>query len=144
MKKPPQQPPLDYRVRDIANNPNLGLSQFQSNVLLEAAEELVRVRQLPELEWAAAVSSITTRLAILARGNEAKLAQEILAILDRGATYVARVVHRRDLLKAALEESHALIVNFVSVSEPDTLEYLSEYRLVIEQAERALEGDGDE
>lgn len=38
----------------------------------------------------------------------------------------------------ALEESHALNVNWVSVAEPEMLEHLSEYRAVIKMGEAAI------
>ena len=38
----------------------------------------------------------------------------------------------------ALEESHALNVNWVSVAEPEMLSHLSEYRVVIKMGEEAI------
>jgi hypothetical protein len=142
MKKQP--PPLDQRVRDIANNPNLGLSPWQSNDLLEAAEELVRLRRLPELEWARMKANISMALARISREGHHVVAQSIMRTLDEGDAYVGKLLHRLNSVRDALEESHALNQNFVSVVEPDVLDHLIEHRIVIEQVERAIKRCDDE
>jgi hypothetical protein len=130
--------PLDYRLREIANNPNLGLTPWQSNDLLEAAEELVRIRQLPELEWARMKANVSMALARISREGHHVVAQSIMRTLDEGDAYVGKLVHRLGSALGALEEAHALNQNFVSVVEPDVLEHLSEYRIVLDQTERAI------
>jgi hypothetical protein len=67
-----------------------------------------------------------------------------MSTLDEGDVYVGKLLHRLNSVKEALEEAHALNQNFVSVVEPDVLEHLSEYRIVLDQAERALERGKDD
>jgi hypothetical protein len=61
-----------------------------------AVAALAHVHALPELEWAEVTASLMMRLSALARGGNAEEARSLLAVLDRGKTYVTRVVVERD------------------------------------------------
>lgn len=69
----------------------------------EMREELSRVQQLPELDWARANAAFLQCLAGLARNGEQPAAKNAVDILDKLKTYVSRTLSERDRLKKALQ-----------------------------------------
>lgn len=71
--------------------------------LRDARAELARIQTLPELEWAQVTASLMMRLSTIARAGSAPDAQDMLAVLDRGKTYVERMKAEREALREACQ-----------------------------------------
>ncbi len=59
-------------------------------------ETLAFVQRLPDLEWAQVTASIMVRLASFSRAGETEAAKTMMAVLDKGKTYVSRTLAERD------------------------------------------------
>lgn len=66
--------------------------------------ELARIYALPTLEWLLIKSVIVQRLASMARAGYQGDAQALLADVDKGSTYVSRLIQERDRLQTNLLE----------------------------------------
>lgn len=75
--------------------------------LIRMHNELARIYALPTLEWLLIKSIIVQRLASMARAGYQGDAQALLADVDKGCTYVSRLVQERDDYKADYLRMHA-------------------------------------
>lgn len=66
----------------------------------EAREELARVQRLPELPWAQVCASLMQRFSAMARAGYQQDAKKLLAVLDKGKTFVTRIEAERDAARA--------------------------------------------
>lgn len=65
--------------------------------------ELARIYALPTLEWLLIKSVIVQRLASMARAGYQGDAQALLADVDKGSTYVSRLIQENTALRDALD-----------------------------------------
>ncbi len=76
----------------------------------ELRQTLAWVQRLPDLEWAEVCASIMQRLSMLARSGNPVEAQRLMAVLDKGKTYVNRVLAERDAAREHYLEMEALLL----------------------------------
>jgi hypothetical protein len=93
-------------------------------------EELARIQRLPTLDWAQVTASITQRLATISRAGDTEAAKTMLAVLDKGKTYVSRLEAERDAARAEVERLRAELTSARGS--------LREYMVAHEQSEADL------